>query len=192
MTKPDVPIQLFPRQEDWEAWLDQHHATSPGLWLRLAKKGADLQSLSYAEALDVALCYGWIDGQKKGLDDSSWLQKLTPRKPKSLWSKINREKVAALTQAGRMKPAGIAAVESAKQDGRWDAAYDSPGGATVPEDFQAELDRNPKARAFYDTLEKRNTYAILWRIQTAKKPETRARRIRDFLAMLERGEKIHP
>ncbi|HSN87983.1 MAG TPA: YdeI/OmpD-associated family protein [Thermoanaerobaculia bacterium] len=192
MTKPDVPIQLFPRQEDWEAWLDQHHATSPGLWLRLAKKGADLQSLSYAEALDVALCYGWIDGQKKGLDDSSWLQKLTPRKPKSLWSKINREKVAALTQAGRMKPAGIAAVESAKQDGRWDAAYDSPGGATVPEDFQAELDRNPKAKAFYDTLEKRNTYAILWRIQTAKKPETRARRIRDFLAMLERGEKIHP
>lgn len=192
MTKPDVPTQLFATQEDWEAWLDQHHSTSPGLWLRLAKKGADLQSLSYAEALDVALCYGWIDGQKKGLDDASWLQKFTPRKPKSLWSKINREKVAALAQAGRMKPAGIAAVESAKQDGRWDAAYDSPGAATMPEDFQAELDRSPKAKAFYDTLEKRNTYAILWRIQTAKKPETRARRIRDFLAMLERGEKIHP
>ena len=192
MSKPDVPTQRFATQDDWEAWLDRHHASSPGLWLQLAKKGADLQSLSYAEALDVALCYGWIDGQKKGLDDASWLQKFTPRKPKSLWSKINREKVAALAKAGRMKPAGLAAVESAKQDGRWDAAYDSPAGATMPEDFQAELDKSPKARAFYDTLEKLNTYAILWRIQTAKKPETRAKRIRDFLAMLERGEKIHP
>lgn len=188
----DVPIQLFVTQADWETWLAEHHASSPGLWLRLAKKGADLTSLSYAEALDVALCYGWIDGQKKGLDDASWLQKFTPRKPKSLWSKINREKVAALTAAGRMKPAGLAAVESAQKDGRWDAAYDSPGAATAPEDFQAALDQSPKAKAFYETLEKRNTYAILWRIQTAKKPETRAKRIRDFLAMLERGEKIHP
>lgn len=192
MSTADAPVQLFATQEDWESWLDQHHASSPGLWLRLAKKGADLKSLSYTEALDAALCYGWIDGQKKAYDDSSWLQKFTPRKLKSLWSKINREKVAALTQAGRMKPAGLAAVESAKKDGRWDAAYDSPGSATVPEDFQAELDKNPKANAFYDTLEKRNTYAILWRIQTAKKPETRAKRIRDFIALLERGEKIHP
>ncbi len=188
----EAPIQLFATPEDWETWLGRHHAGAPGLWLQLAKKGAKLQSLSYAEALDVALCYGWIDGQKKGLDDSSWLQKFTPRQPKSLWSKINREKVAALIQSGRMKPAGLEAIEKAKQDGRWDAAYDSPGNATVPDDFQAELDKSPQAQAFYDTLEKRNTYAILWRIQTAKKAETRAKRIREFVEMLERGEKVHP
>jgi uncharacterized protein YdeI (YjbR/CyaY-like superfamily) len=192
MGKPEVPVMLFTTQEDWEAWLSQHHASATGLWLRLAKKGAGLESLSYAEALDAALCYGWIDGQKKGYDDSSWLQKFTPRQPKSLWSKINREKVAALIESGRMKPAGLEAIEKAKQDGRWDAAYDSPGNATVPEDFQAEIDRNPKAKAFYESLEKRNTYAILWRIQTAKKAETRAKRIREFIGMLERGEKIHP
>lgn len=189
--KPELPIELFPDPKHWADWLDQHHSKSPGAWLRLAKKGSGLQSVSYAEALEVALCYGWIDGQKKSHDESSWLQKFTPRGDRSLWSKVNREKAEELIRTGRMKPAGLAAVERAKENGRWEAAYDSPGKATVPEDFQAELDRRPKAKEFFATLNGANRYAILWRLQTAKKPETRAKRMQQFLEMLERGEKIH-
>jgi uncharacterized protein YdeI (YjbR/CyaY-like superfamily) len=188
----DLPILLFERQHDWEAWLEDHHATSPGLWLRLAKKAADLQSLSYAEALEEALCYGWIDGQKKGYDESSWLQKFTPRGAKSIWSKINREKAQQLIESGKMKPAGLTAIESAKNDGRWDAAYDSQRSAEVPSDFQAALDANPEASAFFATLTGVNRYAILFRIQTAKKPETRTKRIQQFVRMLEQQEKLYP
>lgn len=183
---------LFTSQKDWAKWLDKNHACSAGLWLRLAKKASELKSVTYAEALDVALCYGWIDGQKKSYDEESWLQKFTPRGAKSIWSKINREKAESLIQAGTMKPAGLQAIEKAKQDGRWEAAYDSQSKASVPEDFQAELDRNPKAKEFFAKLNSANRYAILWRIQTAKKAETRARRINQFIEMLERNETIHP
>ncbi|MGH9802318.1 MAG: YdeI/OmpD-associated family protein, partial [Blastocatellia bacterium] len=161
------------------------------IWMRLAKKASELKSANYAEALDVALCYGWIDGQKKSYDADSWLQKFTPRGAKSIWSKINREKAQELIEAGRMKPAGLKTIESAKQDGRWEAAYDSQSKATVPDDFQAELDRSPKAKSFFATLNSVNRYAILFRIQTAKKAETRAKRIQQFIQMLEKNEKIH-
>jgi uncharacterized protein YdeI (YjbR/CyaY-like superfamily) len=194
MPKParqELPVVLFENPQSWGAWLDEHHAASPGVWLRLAKKGAPLTSVSYAEALDEALRYGWIDSQKKSYDEHSWLQKFGPRGPKSLWSKINRDKIAALVAAGRMMPAGTRAVESARADGRWDAAYDSQSNATVPDDFQAALDANPAARDFFATLNGANRYAVLFRIQTAKKPETRAHRIETLVAMLEKGEKIH-
>jgi uncharacterized protein YdeI (YjbR/CyaY-like superfamily) len=190
--KTELPIELFKDQKHWTVWLDKHHGESPGLWLRLAKKASDIQSVTYAEALEVALCYGWIDGQKMTYDESSWLQKFTPRGDRSLWSKVNREKAEELIRTGRMKPAGLAAVERAKQNGRWEAAYDSPGNATVPSDFQEELDRRPEAKEFFATLNSANRYAILWRIQTVKKAETRARRIQQFIEMLEKKEKIHP
>jgi uncharacterized protein YdeI (YjbR/CyaY-like superfamily) len=176
-----IPIMLFQHPKDWAAWLDKNQATSSGLWLRLAKKASGLESASYAEALEVALCYGWIDGQKKSYDETSWLQKFTPRGVKSIWSKINREKAQALIQSGQMKPAGLQAIEAAQQDGRWDAAYDSASNATVPSDFQIELDKNALAKAFFATLDRTNRYAILFRIQTAKKAETRAKRIQQFI-----------
>jgi uncharacterized protein YdeI (YjbR/CyaY-like superfamily) len=187
--KPELPVILFEDPAAWATWLDEHHAGAPGIWLRLAKKDAPIRSVSYAEALDEALCYGWIDSQKKSWDEDSWIQKFTPRGKKSLWSKVNRDKVAAL--AGRMRPAGLREVERAKEDGRWDAAYDSQRNATVPDDFQAALDANPAARGFFATLNGANRYAVLFRIQTAKKPETRARRIETLVAMLARNEKIH-
>lgn len=185
-------VELFKRQKDWADWLDKHHQVSSGIWLRLAKTTAEMRTVSYGEAVEIALCYGWIDGQKKSYDESSWLQKFTPRGNKSIWSKVNREKAQALIKSGKMKPAGLEAVERAKQDGRWDAAYDSPKGATVPGDFQAELDRNPKAKAFFATLNSANRYAILFRLQTAKKSETRTKRIEQFIRMLEKNEKLHP
>lgn len=191
-TKQGLPILSFASQKKWEEWLDKNHQTSKGLWLKIAKKGAETGTVSYAEALDAALCHGWIDGQKGVFDDQFWLQKFTPRGPKSAWSKVNREKAQALIEAGRMKPAGLAAIEQAQQDGRWERAYESQSKAAVPEDFQRELDRNPEAAAFFDTLESYNRYAILYRIQEAKKPETRARRIEKFIGMLNRHEKVHP
>jgi uncharacterized protein YdeI (YjbR/CyaY-like superfamily) len=191
-SQAELPIMLFEDQAAWAVWLEQHHTVSRGVWLRHAKKAADLTSVSYAEALDTALCYGWIDGQKKSYDDSSWLQKWTPRGARSIWSKINREKALKLIESGAMQPAGLAHVERAKQDGRWEAAYDSHSSATVPDDFQAALDGNAAAKAFFATLNSTNRYAILFRIQTAKKPETRAKRIGDFIGMLERQEKLYP
>jgi uncharacterized protein YdeI (YjbR/CyaY-like superfamily) len=188
----DMPILLFKWPKDWAAWLDTHQGTSSGVWLQLAKKASDIQSVSYREALEVALCYGWIDGQKKSCDDVSWLQKFTPRGARSIWSKINRETALKLIKDGRMKPAGLEAVERAKQSGRWAAAYDSPGRAAVPDDFQAELNRNAHAKAFFATLNSANRYAILFRLQTAKKAETRAQRIRQFIEMLDRHEQLHP
>jgi uncharacterized protein YdeI (YjbR/CyaY-like superfamily) len=186
------PIILFADQEAWLAWLAGNHTTSTGLWLRLAKKGAPLLSVTYAEALEAALCYGWIDAQKKGESEHAWLQRFTPRRTRSIWSKVNREKAVALIKAGRMQPAGLEQVARAKKDGRWEAAYDSPGNAEVPDDLQAALDGNARAKAFFGTLDRANRYAILWRIQTVKKAETRARRIREFVEMLERREKVHP
>jgi uncharacterized protein YdeI (YjbR/CyaY-like superfamily) len=188
----DLPILLFTRQKGWAAWLGANHVRAPGVWLRIAKKGAGLESVSYDEALEVALCYGWIDGQKRSYDESSWLQRFTRRGAKSVWSKINRAKAEDLIERGKMKPAGLEAVVSAKKDGRWDAAYDSQRGATVPPDFQAALDANSKARLFFSTLDSINRYAILYRLQTAKQAETRAKRIAKFIGMLEKREKIHP
>jgi len=188
----DLPVKLFKNQEAWSAWLDKHGASSTGLWIRLAKKSADLHSLSYPEAVDVALCHGWIDGQKKSYDAESWLQKFTPRGPSSLWSKINRTKAIALIEQGRMRPAGLAAIERAKETGRWEAAYDSHRTAGPPPDLAAALDQNPKAKAFFDSLNSQNRYSILFRIQTAKKPETRQKRIAQFIEMLEHNKKLYP
>ena len=191
-TLKDLPILLFKTQQDWETWLEKNHASSSGLWLRIARKSADFSSASYDEALDVALCYGWIDGQKDSYDESSWLQKFTPRGPRSIWSRRNRERVEALTKSRRMKPSGLEAVEQAKVNGRWESAYDSQKTAGLPKDFKYELEKSAKAKAFFGTLNSVNRYAILFRIQTAKKAETRAKRIRQFVEMLERHEKLHP
>lgn len=189
----EVPlVLLFERQQEWEDWLSRNHKNSSGLWLRLAKKGAKLRSITYAEALDSALCFGWIDGQKKPQDESAWLQRFTPRGKRSIWSRINREKAIALVECGRMQAAGAREMERAQQDGRWERAYDSPRTATVPLDLQTALDKSPKAKAFFATLESRNRYAILFRIQTVKKAETRAQKVAQFVAMLEKHEKIHP
>ena len=182
----------FASQKQWAAWLAEQHEDSAGVWLKLAKKDSGIASVTYGEAVDVALCYGWIDGQKRGFDDRYWLQKFTPRGRKSIWSKINTEKAERLIASGEMKAAGLKAVEAAKQDGRWEAAYAPQKNSTVPEDFQAALHKNKKARDFFAGLNSANRYAILFRIQTAKKPETRDRRIRQFIEMLERGEKLYP
>jgi uncharacterized protein YdeI (YjbR/CyaY-like superfamily) len=189
---PDIsPAPLFKSKEDWAEWLEKNHGKSTGLWLRVAKKESGLKSVSYKDALDVALCYGWIDGQKQPENEKTWLQRFVPRTDKSLWSKINREKALALMASGEMRAAGQQAIENAKKNGRWEAAYDSPSGANVPSDFQIALDASSRAKAFFQTLDRANRYAVLWRIQTVKKAETRARKIRQFIEMLERKEKIH-
>lgn len=188
----DLPIIAFASSQAWEKWLAEQHASAPGLWLKMAKKGSGIESITYPEAVDVALCYGWIDGQKNSFDDPYWLQKFTPRRPRSKWSKVNRDKVAALVEQGRMQPAGLVEVERAKADGRWDAAYDSSRTATVPADLQAALDGNAEAREFFATLNSANRYVILYRVQDAKRPETRARRIAAFVEMLARHEKPIP
>ena len=188
----ELSIHYFERQLDWAAWLNENHTSSPGVWLQIAKKGAEATSVSYDEAVEIALCFGWIDGQKQTHSDQFWLQKFTRRSDKSIWSKINRDKALALIEAKKMKPAGLKEIERAKLDGRWDAAYDSSSKATVPSDFQSALDGNAQAKAFFGTLDSRNRYAVLFRIQTAKKAETRARRISQFVLMLERHEKVHP
>ncbi|MGP3966624.1 YdeI/OmpD-associated family protein [Streptomyces sp. 6N223] len=182
----------FDSAEDFEAWLEGHHASSPGIWLKLRKKAQGVLALTYAEALDVALCYGWIDGQKAAGDDRFWLQRFTPRRPRSRWSKINRGKAEALIERGRMRPPGMAQVERAKADGRWDAAYDGPKNASVPDDLAEALAANPAAAAFFATLDSRNRYAVLYRVQDAKKPETRARRIEKYVGMLAEEKKIYP
>jgi len=187
-----LPRLAFRDQQAWADWLQINHGTSSGLWIQLAKKGSAGRSLSYAEAVEVALCYGWIDGQSKGNNATSWLQKFTPRRKRSIWSKINREKAERLISEGRMQPAGLAEVGRARQDGRWEAAYDSPRAATVPADFQTALKNRPQASAFFGTLNSQNRFAILFRLQTAKKAGTRARRIEQFIRMLENHEKLYP
>lgn len=182
----------FTSQTEWENWLTQNGSTSAGAWLRLAKKGAGQQTVTYDQALESALCHGWIDGQKRAESETFWLQRFTPRSAKSIWSRLNTERAEALIAAGRMRPPGMAEIEKARKDGRWKAAYTSPGNSTVPGDLQAALDANPKAKQFFSTLNSRNRYAILFRIQNAKRPETRARKIGEFIDMLNRGETFHP
>ncbi|MEV0038666.1 YdeI/OmpD-associated family protein [Streptomyces sp. NPDC050804] len=186
----DLEIVAFESAEAFEAWLGENHAVSPGVWLKLRKKGPGIVALDYAQALDVALCYGWIDGQKAQSDDQWWLQRFTPRKPTSKWSKVNRDKVAALIEQGRMCPPGQAEVDRAKADGRWEAAYDGARTAAVPEDLMVALAADPVAAAFFETLDRQNRFSILYRIQDAKKAETRARRIEKYVAMLAKGEKL--
>ena len=187
----DYPIVLFADRSAFREWLSANHASQPGLWLRIAKAASPLQSITYAEALDLSLCFGWIDGQKKSYDADSFLQKFTPRQKRSPWSKRNRAHAERLIAAGEMHAAGLAAVAAARADGRWDRAYDSPSTATVPDDLQRALDEHPEAKAFFETLKGTNRYAILYRIQTAVKAETRARRIAEFVAMLQRRETLY-
>lgn len=191
MKSTDLPILPFASKKKWSDWLARQYDKSAGVWLKLAKKGSEIPSVTYDEAVDVALCYGWIDGQKKGFDDKYWLQKFTARGPKSIWSKINTGRVDKLIRSGEMRPPGLRAVEAAKQDGRWDAAYESQKDISVPNDFRAALEKNPKAKAFFTTLNSANRYAILFRIHNAKKAETRLRRIQQFVEMLERGGKLY-
>jgi uncharacterized protein YdeI (YjbR/CyaY-like superfamily) len=193
MTKDeaDVPVLRFEDRAAWSSWLETHHASSPGLWLKFAKEDSGIPSVTHPEALEVALCYGWIDGLRKPLDESWWLQMFAPRGPKSLWSLVNRHKAEALIQSGEMKPAGLKAIEVAKEHGRWDSAYISPVTATMPGDFQAALNRHPKAKAFFESLPPFDRHAFVFRIHTAHTPEARAMRIRKYMGMLERGEKVH-
>ena len=187
----DLPTLLFSSAADFEAWLEEHHAEPDGIWLKIAKKGAPEPSVTYAEAVELSLCFGWIDGQRRALDATHFLQRFTPRRPRGRWSKINREKAEALIGAGRVRPAGMAEIEAAQEDGRWEAAYEGQRTAKVPADLQRELAANPAAAEFFAGLDSANRYAILYRLDEAKKPETRERRLRKFIAMLERGEKIH-
>lgn len=182
----------FKTQRSWETWLNKNFGRSPGLWIRFFRKATGVKSVSYEEALEVALCHGWIDGLRKKETDQTYLQKFTPRAKRSTWSKINRDKALKLIDEGRMKAGGLAEIERAKQDGRWEAAYDSYRTATVPDELQTALNRNPEAKAFFETLDSRNRYAILFRIQTATKTETKASRIKQYVEMLARREKLHP
>ncbi len=188
----ELPTLSFKSPAQLQAWLASHHGSARGLWLRFMKKASGSPSVTYQEALGVALAWGWIDGHVKPYDSDSWLRKFSPRGARSIWSKINRDKALALIAAGEMKPAGLEQVARAKRDGRWQAAYDSPSKAQVPPDLAAAFTKSPRAAAFFQTLEARNRYAALFRVQTPKKAETRERKIRELVAMLERGEKIHP
>lgn len=192
MTKLNtLPTIEFQTAESFETWLVENHDNSTGLWLKIFKKNSGKETVSYAEALDVALCYGWIDGQKQAFDEHAWLQKFCPRREKSIWSKINIGHVERLISEGKMRPAGLKAVEKAKADGRWEKAYDSPSKMTIPEDFLKELSKNKKAEAFFMSLNKTNLYSIGFRLQTAKKQETREKRMKTIIEMLEKGEKFH-
>lgn len=187
-----LPVMHFNNQRAWEEWLKKNHSLSPGIKMKIAKKGAEVGSATYAEALETALCYGWIDSRKEALDDRFWIQRFTPRGPQSIWSKINREKAEQLIKAGKMLPAGQQAIENAKKNGQWEKAYESQSNKKIPEDLEAALNKNPKAKAFFETLNSVNRYAIIFRIGKVKKQETRQRKIAQFLEMLEKGEKIHP
>lgn len=191
-TAPSFDIVTFPSVRGWARWLSANHAKCDGVWLRFFKKASAVPSVTYAEALEEALCYGWIDGQAKKYDADSYIQKFTPRRKRSVWSKLNVARALKLIEAGRMRPAGLQQIEAARQDGRWEDAYDSPSRSTVPDDLQAALEKNTKARAFFDTLNKTNRYAITWRLQTARKPETRERRLKVIVAMLAKGHAFHP
>lgn len=190
-TAAQLDPRRFATQRAFEAWLGKNHASCDGVWLLIAKTGAERPTVTYQQALESALCYGWIDGQKKSLDAQHWLQRFTPRRARSLWSKTNRAKAEALIEAGRMQPSGMAEVDRARSDGRWDAAYDGARAAVVPPDLQQALDARPEARYFFSGLDGANRYAVLWRVQTAKRAETRSRRIETLVEMLARGEKIH-
>ena len=185
--KAGLPILAFPSREAWAAWLDEHHTNSIGIWLALLKKGAGDAGVPYGDAVEVALCYGWIDGQAGKLDDRFWLQRFTPRRAKSIWSRVNRDRALALIARGEMQPAGLREVERAQADGRWEAAYEPPSTMEVPDDLRQALDANPAAAEAFAALNRTNRYSILHRIHAAKKPETRTRRIETFVAMLAEG-----
>jgi uncharacterized protein YdeI (YjbR/CyaY-like superfamily) len=189
--KSDLPIVELRSQAAWSNWLERNHDSIEGVWLKFAKKGTGVETVTYAEAVEEALCYGWIDGQASGHDETYYLQRFTPRRKRSKWSQINRNKAERLIAEGRMRPAGVDQIEAAKADGRWDAAYPSPRTATVPEDLQAALDSDPEAKAFFATLSGQNRYAILYRVADAKRPETRAKRIAEYVAMLATGRTFH-
>ncbi len=191
MSTPELPVTQPKNQTAWRDWLQQNHQHSPGVWVRLAKKNSGETTVSYAEAVEEALCFGWIDGLAHSESDAFYLQKFTPRRPKSVWSKINVGRTEKLIAAGKMTAAGQAAIDAAKADGRWEAAYASPATSVIPPDFKAALDKNPAAKAFYESLNKANTYAFCYRVESAKKPETRQARIEKFVAMLEKGQKLH-
>lgn len=187
----EFPILPFPTIEDFEKWLSENHAVSDGIWMQFYKKDSGVKTIVYAEALDVALCYGWIDSQANKYDELSYIQKFTPRRKKSMWSKRNREHIDRLEKEGRMQAPGWKEIEAAKADGRWDQAYDSPANITIPEDFMTELAKDPAAQAFFQTLNKTNSYYIAFQLQTAKKPETRERRMKSILEKLAKGEKFY-
>jgi uncharacterized protein YdeI (YjbR/CyaY-like superfamily) len=187
-----LPTMPFPSTTEWERWLEENHAESKGVWIKMAKKGSGIDSVRYPEVLESALCFGWIDGRREPLDERYFLQRFTPRRARSRWSRINREKAERLIADGRMRPAGLGEVERARADGRWEAAYEGQRSITVPGDLQRELDARPAAKAFFAQLNSQNRYAILYRLQDAAKPETRARRLATFVAMLEAGETLHP
>jgi uncharacterized protein YdeI (YjbR/CyaY-like superfamily) len=187
----DAPTLSFVSPAAWEAWLEEHHEEPAGVWMKIAKKGTGIDSVTHAQALDVAICFGWIDGVRHGVDETWFLQRFTPRRARSRWSRINRDKAIAAMEAGTMRRAGQVEVDRAKEDGRWDAAYEGQKTITVPDDLQAALDAEPAAAEFFATLRGQNRYAILYRVQDAKRPETRARRIAQFVAMCARGETVH-
>jgi uncharacterized protein YdeI (YjbR/CyaY-like superfamily) len=188
----ELPVVPFPSPEAWGAWLAENHDSSNGLWVKIAKKASGLATVAYPEVLEIALSYGWIDGQRRALDETWFLQKFTPRRARSRWSRINRDKAAGLIESGRMKPAGLREVERAKADGRWDAAYESQRTIPVPDDLRRELESDDAMREFFEGLDSQNRYAILYRLQDAKRPETRARRLTQFVRMLKEGRKLHP
>jgi uncharacterized protein YdeI (YjbR/CyaY-like superfamily) len=185
-----LPKLPFASAAEWEAWLEENHADSKGVWIKMAKRGSGIESVRYPEVLDIALCFGWIDGRREALDERHFLQRFQPRRPRSNWSRINRDKVERLTAEGRMRPAGLAEVERAKADGRWKAAYESQRMSTVPEDLKRELDARPTARANFAELSRQDRFTILYRLQDAKRPETRARRLAEFVQKLEAGQTI--
>ena len=187
----DFPLLSFDAVDKWEEYLSKNHEKIPGVWLKFFKKKSGVTSINYAQALEVVLCYGWIDSKSKSLDEKSYMQKFTPRRSKSIWSKVNTANIDRLIKEKRMKPAGLKVVEEAKKDGRWSDAYDSPSTMEIPLDFMKELKKDKKALEFFQTLNKTNVYAITWRLQTAKKPETRARRMAKLLEMLSQGEKLY-
>jgi uncharacterized protein YdeI (YjbR/CyaY-like superfamily) len=190
-SKTSMPVIAFQSAKDWRAWLSKNSQVSKGVWLKIFKKESKEKTITYAEALEEALCYGWIDGQKKSFDKQAWLQKFCPRRPKSIWSKTNIAHIERLTKEGKMKPQGLKEVASAKEDGRWERAYDAPGTMSVPDDFMQELRKNKKAHEFFKTLNRTNLFSIVFRLQTAKKPETRQKRMKLILDMLSKGEKFH-
>jgi uncharacterized protein YdeI (YjbR/CyaY-like superfamily) len=190
VAKTEQPVLFCATPADLEAWMGEHGEESHGVWLKFAKKDSGIESVVYAEAVEIALCHGWIDGQAKPLDDHHYLQRFTPRRARSKWSKRNREKAERLIADGRMRPPGVREINRAKADGRWDDAYDSPATATVPEDFQAALDAEPAAREFFETLGSTKRYSFLYRITDAKRPETRAKRIAEYVALLREGKTL--
>ena len=191
VTAAPIPVRAFKAQQDFEEWLEKNHHRPEGVWIRFARKSSGIKSVSHPEALESALCFGWIDALRRPETDTTYLQRFVPRRSKSLWSQINRAKAVSLIESGRMRPSGHAEIERAKQDGRWEAAYPSPANATVPPEFERALEENPKAKAFFETISRVNRYAIVWRLATAKTPEKREQLSRKFLDMLEKGETLH-